>query len=170
MKNVFVCESKIHGLGVFAHVDFAASEIILTIDDTRVVDADHPLRPELGEYDYHCDYLANGTTVLMPSPERHINSSCDPSTYTKTIDGVRYVVARRDIKAGDELTYDYIIDCHGGIVWQCSCGADCCRGTIVSSFFELPPEWQKKYLPLLNPWFLEEHAEKIAELRKRIAD
>ena len=158
-------ESRIHGLGVFAGREFAEGEIIKAIDDSRIVDAGHPLRPETAEFDYHCDYLAGGRVVLMASPERHINSSCDPNTYVKTIDGVRHIVSRRPIAPGEEITSDYIIDCHGGIVWQCSCGAARCRGTIVSSFFELPLEWQMEYLPLLNPWFIEEHRDKVEALR-----
>ena len=165
---MIVAESKIHGLGVFAAQDFAAGEIILRIDDSRIVDAEHPLRPELAEYSYHCDYLAGGKTVLMSFPERHINSCCNPNSYVKTIEGVRHVVARRRIKAGEEITCDYIIDCHGGEVWQCRCGDARCRGTIVSSFFELPVEWQLEYLPLLNPWFVEEHREKVAACEFRI--
>ncbi|HEV2708370.1 MAG TPA: SET domain-containing protein-lysine N-methyltransferase [Pyrinomonadaceae bacterium] len=170
MADVIVAESKIHGLGVFATRDFAEGEIILPIDDSRIVDDEHPLRPELNEQSYHCDYLAGGQTVLMRSPERHINSCCDPNTYVKTIDGVRHVVARKPIKAGEELTYDYIIDCHGGIVWQCSCGSSLCRGTIVSSFFELPRELQREYLPLLNEWFIEEHREKVEALLRSATD
>lgn len=165
MADVVVAESKIHGLGVFATREFAQDEIILPIDDSRVVDNDHPLRIHLGEKSYHCDYLADGKVVLMPSPERHINSCCDPNTYVKTINGVRHVTARRPINSGEEITYDYIIDCHGGDVWQCSCGSSRCRGTIVSSFFELPVELQLEYLPLLNKWFIEEHREKVAALQ-----
>jgi SET domain-containing protein len=166
MPEVFVAESAIHGIGVFALRDFARGETILVIDESRVVDAEHPLCPELGEYDYHCDYLAGGKVVYMQSPERHINSSCDPNVFVKTIEGVRHIVARRPIKAHEEITYDYIIDCHGGIVWQCHCGSTRCRGTIVSSFFELPLEQQLEYLPLLNEWFIEEHREQIEALRK----
>ena len=165
MSDVVVKESKIHGVGVFAARDFSEAEIILPIDDSRVVDEENPLRPELGEYDYHCDYLADGKVVLMRSPERHINSCCDPNVFVKTIDSMRYVTARRNIKAGEEITCDYIIDCHGGIVWQCSCGSPRCRKTIVSSFFELPIELQFEYIPLLNPWFIEEHQEKIEKLK-----
>ncbi|MFL6207525.1 MAG: SET domain-containing protein [Pyrinomonadaceae bacterium] len=166
MADVVVAESKIHGLGVFAIRDFAAGEIILPIDDARIVGEAHPLRPELGEHSYHCDYLAGGKTVLMWSPERHINSCCDPNTFVKTIVGVRHVVARRPIKSGAEITYDYIIDCHGGDVWQCNCGSPRCRGTVVSSFFELPVASQLEYRPLLNEWFIAEHHEKIEALRK----
>ena len=165
MADVVIARSKIHGLGVFATRDFAEGEIILPIDDSRVVDDGHPLRPDLGEQSHHCDYLAGGKTVLMRSPERHINSSCDPNTYVKTINGIRHVTARRPIRSGEEITYDYIIDCHGGIVWQCSCGSLRCRGMVVSSFFELSIEWQLEYLPLLNEWFIEEHREKVEALR-----
>ena len=167
MSGVIVGESKIHGRGVFAARDFAEGEIIFAIDDSRVVDEAHPLRPEYGELDYHCDYLAGGKVVLMKSPERHINSSCDPNVFVKTIEGVRHLVARRCIKTGDELAYDYIIDCHDGIVWRCDCASPRCRRTIVSSFFELPLGLQIEYLPLLNEWFIEEHREKVAELRER---
>lgn len=166
MKDVIVGESRIHGLGVYAARDFAEGEVVLEIDDSRVVDAAHPLCPEAGEDAYHCDYLAGGEVVLMPSPERHINSSCDPNTFVKTIDGARYVAARRAIRRGDELTYDYIIDCHGGEVWQCNCRSARCRGTIVSSFFELPVELQSEYLPLLNEWFVGEHREEVEALRR----
>lgn len=165
MADVRVGDSLIHGQGVFATRDFAAGEVVLRIDDSRVVDEDHPLRPELGECDHHCDYLAGGKVVLMQLAERHINSSCDPNTYAKTIDGVRYVLALRPIGRGDEITNDYIINCHGGAVWRCNCGSARCRGTIVSSFFELAIAWQLSYLPLLDDWFVEEHREEVDRLR-----
>ena len=56
MADIVVAESKIHGLGVFATREFAQDEITLAIDDSRVVDDDHPLRIDLGEQSYHCDY------------------------------------------------------------------------------------------------------------------
>jgi hypothetical protein len=95
MVDVEIRPSRVHGLGVFAAREFAAGETILMIDDARVVDADHPLRPEVDGPAYHCDYLAAGRVVLMPSPERHINSSCDPSAYVRWVGRNRYVVARR---------------------------------------------------------------------------
>jgi hypothetical protein len=138
---------------------------VLTLADTRVVDEEHPLRPEAGEQAHHCDYLAEGRVVLMPAPERHINSSCDPNTYVKTVDGARRVIARRAIERGEEITYDYIINCHGGVVWACRCGSEHCRGTIAASFFDLPVAAQREYLPLLDDWFVQEHAARVAALR-----
>ena len=165
VADVIVRESKIHGLGVFANRDIEPGEKILVIDDTRLVDAKHPLQPELGEFEHHCDYLADSQVVLMQYPERYINSSCSPNVYVKTISGTRHVIALQSIKQGDELTYDYIINCHGGELWQCNCGSSTCRGTIVPSYFELPVQLQIEYLPLLDDWFIEEHRDKIERLR-----
>ena len=170
MADVLVAASAIHGQGVFAARAFEAGETVLTLDDTRIVDDAHPLRPELGEYEHHCDYLAGGTGVLMQTPERHINSCCDPNTYVKTLGGLRRVVARRPIAAGEEITYDYILNCHGGAVWRCLCGSPRCRGVIVSSFFDLPAALQREYLPLLDAWFAEEHRDAVEALRKTIQD
>lgn len=166
MADVYVSESGIHGVGVFAGRDFAAGETLMSLDDSRVVDEEHPLRPELGEYEYHCDYLEGGKVVLQRSPERHVNSSCDPNTYTRRRGGEGVVVARRAIRAGEEITSDYIIDCHGGVVWHCNCGSPRCRRVVPSSFFELPVEHQLEYLPLLNDWFVNEHREEVEALRR----
>ena len=166
MADVYVSESGIHGVGVFAARDFAAGETVLVLDDSRVVDEEHPLRPELGEYEYHCDYLEGGKVVLQGYPERHVNSSCDPNAYARRRGGESVVVARRAIGAGEEITCDYIIDCHGGIVWRCNCGSPRCRRVVPSSFFELPIKAQLEYLPLLNDWFVAEHREEVEALRR----
>jgi hypothetical protein len=166
MINVVVAPSGIHGLGIFARRNFRAGDTILRIDDSRAVDESHPLRPEAGEFEVHCDYLAAGRVVLLPAPERYINSSCNPNTFVKTLDGIRHVLALRPIRNGEEITYDYIINCHGGVVWECRCGSDRCRGTIVSSFFELPLPLQSEYVPLLDDWFASEHQEKVAAVRR----
>lgn len=166
MADVDVSESGIHGVGVFASRDFAEGETVLVMDDSRVVDEGHPLRPELGEYEYLCDYLEGGKVVLQGYPERHVNSSCDPNAFARRRGGVSVIVARRRIRAGEEVTCDYIIDCHGGIVWHCNCGSPRCRRVVPSSFFELPVEAQLEYLPMLNDWFVAEHREEVEALRR----
>ncbi|HVF86331.1 MAG TPA: SET domain-containing protein-lysine N-methyltransferase [Pyrinomonadaceae bacterium] len=95
MTAVIVAKSEIHGLGVFATCDFAEGETVLLMDDSRVVNSDHPLRPELGEFDYHCDYLEGGKVILQQYPERHINSSCDPNAFAGRSGGTSRVVAQK---------------------------------------------------------------------------
>ncbi len=164
MSDIYVDKSSIQGLGVFAGREYQENEVLHTIDDSRIVDDAHPVRPERAEYSCHCDYLSGGKVVLMPVPERHINSNCDPNTFVKTVGNIRNIFARRKILKGEEITYDYIINCNGGAVWQCQCGAKRCRGAIVSSFFDLPIELQLEYLPLLDDWFVSEHYGKVLKL------
>jgi hypothetical protein len=157
--NVTLGASAIHGIGVFAARALPAGTVVLSIDDSRIVTAADPLRP--GEADYHCDYLGPERTVLMQPPERHINHSCDPNTFVRTIAGTRQVIALRDIAAGEEITYDYCINGYGDAVWQCSCGAARCRGTVHADFFRLPLALQQEYLPLLDEWFIAWRRDKV---------
>lgn len=161
-NSVTVGASRINGTGVFAASRFASGDVVLAIDDSHAVDAEHPVPP--GE-EHHCDYLEHGRTVWMQPPERYINHSCDPNVYVRTVDGVRQVVAIREIDTEEEIAYDYCINSYGDTVWTCRCGAARCRHSIHSDFFHLPLELQMEYLPLLDDWFVKEYASQIAALR-----
>lgn len=120
----------------------------------------------------------NTTVIIWPTDGRcscdHPNATSIPAAirqvFVKTgADGIRRVIALREIASGEEITYDYIINCHGGLVWDCRCGAVRCRGRIPSSFFELPEDLQSEYLPLLNQWFVDEYADRIERLRRKLS-
>ena len=165
---VTVQESSINGFGVFSLRSIARGQMILAIDDSRVVTDDLPLDASKGELEYHCDYLAGGKVVLMQFPERHINHSCDPNTFVRTILKTRYVFALRPIVAGEEITYDYCINGFGDTLWECNCGSTRCRKTIHSDFFHLPRELQVEYLPLLDSWYIEEYEENVQHLLEKL--
>jgi hypothetical protein len=156
--------SCIQGTGVYATRSIGAGDAVLKIDDSRIVDEQHLL--SAADDPRHCDYLAAGKVVLMQSPERYINHSCDPNTYVKTVDGIRVVIALRPIAAGQEITYHYCINGDGDTVWVCRCGASRCRCVIHSDFFHLPMELQREYLPLLDDWFRQERASEIERLAR----
>ena len=61
-----------------------------------------------------------------------INHSCDPNCETEEIRGRVWIKAIRNIKAGEEITYDYCLYDGGGDEAQCNCGAKKCRGTMYS--------------------------------------
>jgi SET domain-containing protein len=163
---VEVRHSFIEGYGVFAANPINKGEIVLKIDDSRIVDELHPL--DSGDDPRHCDYLQAGKVVLMQIPERHINHSCSPNTYVQTFDGIRRVIALRDIAADEEITYDYSINGNGDTVWVCHCGASRCRRMIHSDFFHLPVGLQREYLPLLDDWFLQERAVDVEQLLRGV--
>lgn len=153
---------------MFATRTFGRDDRVLPIDDSRVVESEDSLDPAKGEFEYHQDYLGD-RNVLMRDPERHINHSCEPNTYVKTLDGVRWIIAYRDIAPGDEITYDYCINSYGDDEWECSCGQPKCRKVHNTDFFKLPDEKLIEYLPLLDDWFVDWKREAVAELRERFA-
>jgi hypothetical protein len=161
--GVVVKSSSIHEKGVFAAVDYDPGDIILPLDDSRLVTAGDPLRE--GERVYHCDWLPDGRIVYVQEPERYINHSCNPAAYVKQVDGVRYCVARRRIRAGEEITYDYSIDNWGEITWRCDCGSERCRETIHNDFFHLPLDLQIEYLPYLSEGYRQRFSEQVAALQ-----
>ena len=163
MADVEVRASRIEGLGVFAARRFDAGERIRRINVVREITADAPLRPELGERSDHCDY-PDGKMVLVGFPDRHLNHSCDPNAYVAYDGAAAWMVARRPIAAGEEITCDYNINISGGTSWPCGCGAGRCRGETIGDFFLLPVDIQLEYRRLLADWFVRRHRERIERL------
>lgn len=162
-KNVLVKTSKIQGKGVYANKDFKRNDIVLIIDDTNVITDKNLITKQ--QFENACDYLDNGKIILMKEPEVYINHSCNPSTYVKTIDGVRKVFAMKDIKKGDEITYDYSINGDNDGTFICHCGSDKCRKIYDGNFFHLPIEKQKEYIPYLDVWFVAKYKKEIEKIK-----
>jgi SET domain-containing protein len=160
---VEVRASAIEGLGLFAARPFRAGQRIREINVVREVTPQSPLRPELGERWDHCDY-PDGKVLLIGHPDRHVNHSCDPNAYVVYRGAREFIVARRDIAPGEEITCDYNINITDGTAWPCHCGAARCRGSTTGDFFLLPPDIQREYLPLLAPWFVRRHAQRLSAL------
>jgi len=58
-----------------------------------------------------------------------INHSCNASVWFHPTENK--FLARRDIKKGEEVTYDYgTTECNPKWRMECRCGLECCRGTI----------------------------------------
>ena len=164
MKNVAVKKSRISGKGVFSSKNFREGEVILEMDDSHVVSDPSKLTKE--QHEFELDYLADGKIVIMQAPEKYINHSCDPNSYVKTVNGIRKVFAMRDINKGDEIVGDYSINGYNEGTFKCRCGSENCRVIYRGSYFELPKALQKKYLPYLDDWFLEQFKDEIISLRR----
>ncbi len=160
--DVEVRQSAIDGLGLFACRAFDRSERVHRIEIVREITPDAPLREDLGERFDHCDY-PDGKVVLIAYPSRHLNHSCDPNAYLHYEADACYVVARRAIAAGEEVTVDYNVNISGGTPWPCHCGSPRCLGTVFGDFFLLPPELQAEYRPLLADWFVRRHSGRLGD-------
>ncbi|MBL6912375.1 MAG: SET domain-containing protein-lysine N-methyltransferase, partial [Puniceicoccaceae bacterium] len=68
---------------------------------------------------------------LGENPARYMNHSCDGNCEAINYDGEIWIVARKDIKKGEELVYDYGYNMEHFLDHPCLCGADNCIGYIV---------------------------------------
>jgi SET domain-containing protein len=160
VTDVEVKPSPIQGLGVFAARSFRAGQRIRRVNIVREVKAASPIREDAGERIEHCGY-PDGKILLWGFPDRHVNHSCDPNAYELCEREAIYIVARREIAAGDEITFDYNINTSGGTSWPCHCGAARCRGETIGDLFSLPEEQQREYLPCLAEWFTDSHRDRL---------
>ena len=143
-------KSAIHGNGVFALVPIARGERVIEykgrrrthdeVDagDTGGVESGHTFLFTLND-DYVIDANFEGNSA------RWINHSCDPNCEAvleehegkdRRKDRV-FIEAKRAIKPGEELTYDYGItldEPHTARlkkIWACRCGSKKCTGTML---------------------------------------
>lgn len=122
--KVTVKKSKIEGKGVFAECDFRKGEVVLRWDTSRVL-----TEKEAGEIvDKEKKYVSflEDKCVLMQSPEKYVNHSCEPNTAERNLCDV----ARRDIKKGEEITIGYGDKNPSNVGKECCCGSRKCKKVI----------------------------------------
>src|SRR4029434_4487127 len=141
-----VCESKIHGRGLFATSDIAKDEIVAGkgghIDDRKTLRG--KITPRLGPVEIQIDddlFIAPVSNEERELSMLYSNHSCDANM---GIRGEITFVALRDIRAGEELTHDWCVSDDDDYSVQCACGASKCRGTLTGKDWQRP-ELQRRY-------------------------
>jgi SET domain-containing protein len=76
---------------------------------------------------------------------RFLNHSCEPNCEAKRIGRCIWVMARRDIRAGEELTFNYGYSLEDYQEHECRCGATGCIGYMVSPEFYEHVKWQNEF-------------------------
>lgn len=134
--------SKIHGRGLYATADieeetdiiqYVGEKITKKESTRRALDWEEKARKS-GEglvYIFELDDKYDIDGRLGKNPARYMNHSCDGNCEAINYDGEIWIVARRDIKKGEELVYDYGYDMEHFLDHPCKCGADNCIGFIV---------------------------------------
>ena len=69
------------------------------------------------------------------NPARFLNHSCSPNCDAERIDGHIWMVARKVIQPGQEITFNYSYDLEHYREHPCRCGAAECVGFIVAEEF-----------------------------------
>jgi SET domain-containing protein len=143
-KQYVVKASGIHGKGVYAASNIARGALIIEykgqIIDWETALERHPHDPTQPNHTFYFS-LDTGSVIdanVRGNAARWINHSCVPNCEAREQQGRVFIHAKRALKAGEELFYDY------GLVldepyteqirrdYQCLCGAKRCRGMMLA--------------------------------------
>jgi len=130
------------GCGVFAREPIRKGELIC-LWGGRIVTEDE-LDPNMEFFTQRILQIEEGLYLEAPlplEPTDCFNHSCEPNVgFTGQIG----LVSMRDIKAGEELNFDYAM-CDGTPYdeFTCYCGSEYCRGSVKGSDWMRPELWEK---------------------------
>lgn len=149
-KKLILGRSSIHSWGLFCGEDIEAGDMVIEYVGEMIRHTVANIR----ERKYELALLAKGSSEMASSYffrlddklvidathkgnlSRFVNHSCDPSCVARilAVDGTRRIVmyARRDIRVGEEITYDYKfpLEEDPSKKIKCLCSARNCRGTL----------------------------------------
>lgn len=147
-RLIKVKESNIHGKGVFAVQDIHKDKKIIEYTGERiswkVAVKRHPHDLSQPNHTFYFG-LEDGSAIdakFGGNQAMWVNHSCKPNCYTLEEDAHKttkvFLYAKKNIKMGDELFYDYGLQLEGKITkkvkndYECRCGSKNCRGTMLA--------------------------------------
>ena len=129
--RLIIRSSDIHAAGCFALELVGKGTRVLEYEGERITKDEGDVRYEGRPFTYlfgigRGDVVIDGHGMAM-----FVNHSCQPNCETDEINGRVFIKAIRNIKAGEELTYDYWLY-DGDDEAPCHCGSKKCRGSMYS--------------------------------------
>ena len=128
--------SVIHGTGGYARRDIASGTRVIEYVGEKITKVESLRRCEQdNQYIFTLDDEFDLDGNVSWNPARFINHSCAPNCEAELDGGRIWILALRDIKAGEELTFNYGYDLEDYREHPCRCGAAECVGYIVAEEF-----------------------------------
>ena len=147
-KRVEVRKSAIAGKGSFASAKIKKGEVIIKWGGGVVVtNAEFEKGFKAGKYKaetavhFDADHKWVEDATAPETPDAYLNHSCDPNLWF--VNNWEFA-ARRDIAAGEELTFDYATGETYPLGYECNCGSAHCRKNITGQEWK-NKEFQKRY-------------------------
>lgn len=140
---IVVKRSSIHSNGVFAKKDIPKGTKIIEYVGEKITKAESDKRADMiledskkckekgAVYIFQINKKYDIDGSVSWNTARFINHSCDPNCETEDDDGHIWIMAIKNIKKGEELSYDYCYDLDSYEDHPCRCGSKNCCGYIV---------------------------------------
>lgn len=143
-RKVRLARSGVHGYGLFARRAIASGERVVEYVGERITKGEAWRREQVRlaaqaagrdscVYIFELNQRHDIDGGVRWNLARRMNHSCEPNCETEVVRGRIWIVARRAIPAGEELSYDYGFDYVDWREHSCRCGAASCPGFIVKS-------------------------------------
>jgi hypothetical protein len=132
LPSLIVRSSSIHAAGCYTTHPIRKGARVCEYDGRRlskaVADQRYADRPVTYLFTCAANTVIDGFGTAM-----FLNHCCDPNCETVQEEDSRvYIIAIRNIAAGEELTYEYNLHDSDEADADCYCGARACRGTMFS--------------------------------------
>ena len=130
--GLIIRSSTIHAAGCYTTTPIAKGTQVVEYTGPLIdkAEADRLYEDKIVTYLFG---IGDGTRVIDGhGTAMFINHSCDANCETEEIDGHVWIMAIRDIAAGEELCYDYCLYDGDEEEAPCNCGARACRGSMFS--------------------------------------
>ena len=128
-----IAPSPIQGLGGFAKSAIPAGSRVIEYVGERITKAESARRCEaMNWFIFGLDDEFDLDGNVEWNPARFLNHSCAPNCEAEKDDDRIWIIATRDIRAGEEITFNYGYDLEDYREHPCRCGAADCAGYIVA--------------------------------------
>ena len=131
LPRLITRSSDIHAAGCFALEDIPKGTVVLEYTGERITKEEGDVRYEGRPFTYLFGIGDGAVVIDGHGMAMFVNHSCDPNCETDEIDGRIIIQTLRDLKAGEEITYDYWLY-DGEDEAPCCCGSKNCRGSMYS--------------------------------------
>jgi SET domain-containing protein len=129
-------DSGIHGMGGFALRKIKKGTPIIEYVGERITKAEAALRIDANNpFIFTLDDETDVDGSVTWNPARFLNHSCEPNAEAEIIGDQIWIKALRDIRKGEEITYNYSYDFEDHEDHPCCCGAAKCVGYMVAEEF-----------------------------------
>ena len=134
--RVRVGTSGIAGQGLYAGQDIKQGTKIIRYIGEKITHEESERRLAAGNvYIFGLDERSAIDGSTPKNTARYINHSCDPNCHTEQFGRIIWIVAIRDIQAGEELTYNYGYELNDEPPEPCYCRAKHCCGYILGPHY-----------------------------------
>ncbi|MEQ2009747.1 MAG: SET domain-containing protein-lysine N-methyltransferase, partial [Limisphaerales bacterium] len=122
--------------GGFAARDVPSGSRLIEYLGERISKVESHRRCEVNNpFIFHLDDETDLDGNVDWNPARWLNHSCEPNCEAECDGGRIWINSARDIKAGEELTFNYSYDLADYRDFPCRCGTPACVGFMVAEEF-----------------------------------